>query len=261
MTWSARGFPYQEHEARRKVDQIGSVVMVGSGKGGVGKSFVASGLALSLAGMARRTGVLDVDIHGASLPSYLRVRPPLRTGRRGIEPKRSGGVKVMSVALFTGQNPVPMRGDAKESLITQLVALTDWGPLDYLVVDLPPSMGDELLSAFRLFGGKSRFLLVTTPSPNALSVVARLRRLIASERIPLEGVVLNMAYASERRGRSYPFGVADASSVRKVLRADVIAELPLEPAVNSESLVEVLRKSKETSTAFKALADRVVRGP
>jgi ATP-binding protein involved in chromosome partitioning len=253
----SQGFPYQEYQALKKLEQIKRVVLVGSGKGGVGKSFVACGLSLSLRSGGYSTGILDVDIHGASLPNYLGVKPPVRSGKDGMEPKRSGGVKVMSVALFTGQNPVPMRGKEKQSLITQLVALTNWGELDYLCVDLPPSMGDELLSAFRLFAGKSRLVLVTTPSRAAVSVVARLRRLADAEHVPVEGIVLNMAYSTVGGRKTYPFGRADRKSLESELDSKVIAEIPLEPRVSSQGLRAILRTENNVTRAFEALADRI----
>ncbi|HME19437.1 MAG TPA: P-loop NTPase, partial [Nitrososphaerales archaeon] len=132
---------YTRLSAQKRLGKIGKVILVGSGKGGVGKSLVACGLGLKLSEAGYRTGILDIDLHGASVPNYLGVRPPVSSGAGGVVPKESGKVKVMSVALFTGDNPVPVRGGGKEGLITDLFALTDWGSLDFLVVDLPPSTG------------------------------------------------------------------------------------------------------------------------
>jgi len=253
----ANRFPYQTQEARKRVDQFGKVILVGSGKGGVGKSFVACAIALLLSERRYRTGILDIDIHGASVPNYLEVRPPLKSTRNGLEPKESHGVKVMSVALLAGDNPVPMRGSDKQDLIVQFLALTDWGRLDYLVVDLPPSTGDELLSAFDLFAGKSSLVLVTTPSRNAISVVSRLRRLAETEKVPVEGVVLNMAYIDEGRTRkTSPFGRTDRTYLEGMLDSTIIAEIPLEPKVNSESLFKVLQGRNNTALALRKLVKR-----
>jgi len=253
----ANQFPFQTQEARKRVDRFGKVILVGSGKGGVGKSFVACAIALLLSEKGYRTGILDIDIHGASVPNYLEVRPPLKSTQDGLEPKESNGVKVMSVALLAGDNPVPMRGNEKQDLITQFLALTNWGPLDYLVVDLPPSTGDELLSAFNLFAGKSSLILVTTPSPNAVGVVSRLRRLAKTENVPVEGVVVNMAYALEGRARkTFPFGRVDRKSLEKTLDSTIIAEIPLEPTVNYESLRKVLQGRSATSAEFRKILKR-----
>lgn len=247
-------------EARRRLEGISRVVLVGSGKGGVGKSFVACALGLSLAKAGLRTALFDVDIHGASLPGYLGVRPPLKSDEGGIEPKKAGRLRVMSVGLLTGDNPVPMRGEGKQSLITQLFALTNWGRLDTLVVDLPPSMGDELLSAFSLFRDKGSLVLVATPSPQAVGVVSRLRRLAQYERVRLEGLVLNMAYIQRGPRRVYPFGRPDLRALRRSIGVPVMAEIPLEPRLSELGLPSVLEERGPLSSSFRELADRFSGG-
>jgi ATP-binding protein involved in chromosome partitioning len=249
------GIDFEAEAARKKLGSIARVVLVGSGKGGVGKSFVSCGLALSLAQKGYRTAVLDIDIHGASVPGYLGVRPPVKSTAEGLEPKKVGRLKVMSLALFTGENPIPLRGEKKQSLITQLFASTNWGELDFLVVDLPPSTGDELLSAFALFEGKSALVLVTTPSKGATTVVSRLRRLAEVERVPVEGVVLNMAYLDAGKRRVlHPFGKPDREAVERGLESGVLVEIPLEPRLSSEGLVRLLREREgRVSIAFDRL--------
>lgn len=243
-------------EAMKRLGTIAHVILVGSGKGGVGKSFVACGLALTLARKGRRVGLFDVDIHGASVPLYLGLKPPLTSSKEGLEPKTAGGVRAMSVALLTGSNPVPMRGSEKEDLVTQFFALTNWGNLDYLVVDLPPSTGDELLSAFRIFAGKSSLILVSTPSTTSLQVVSRLSRLAKTEGTPIIGVALNMAFMLRGGRHEYPFGRSGRKSVGRALSSKVLAEFPLYPPVNSGTLLEVLRGRNPVSAAFESLARR-----
>ena len=259
MTREAGGAEFIKLDASKKLSRVGRVILVGSGKGGVGKSLVACGLGLRLSERGFRAGVLDVDLHGASVPNYLGVRPPLSSGTGGLVPKEAGKLKVMSVALFTGDNPVPVRGAGKEGLITELFELTDWGTLDYLVVDLPPSTGDELFTAFSLFGRKSTLILVTTPSRGSLSVVSRLRRLAASEEIRVGGVVLNMAFANSGGGRIYPFGRADPRAVERELGARILAQVPLDPAVSAEGLRRAMAARGELSRSFDELADGVLK--
>ncbi len=248
---------FYDLQAKNRLAKIGRVVLVGSGKGGVGKSLVACGLALGLARKGVRVAVLDVDVHGASVADYLEVRPPVHSSERGLEPKRSAGVKVMSVALFTGNNPVPLSGRQKQDVIVELFAQTNWGPLDCLVVDLPPSTGDELRSALRLFGVKSSLILVTTPSPRSLSIVSRLRQLADSENVPVEGIVVNMAYQGGDNRRSFPFGRLDRDLVSRLLRAPVLAEIPLDYRLNSKSLRSLLRGRSRLSSAFAQLVERI----
>jgi len=245
--------------AQKKLAKIGKVILVGSGKGGVGKSLVACGLGLLLAERGHRTGILDADLHGASVPDYVGARPPLASGAGGLLPKESGGLKVMSVSLLTGDNPVPVRGAKKEGMITELFALTDWGRLDFLVVDLPPSTGDELLTAFSLFARKSTLVLVTTPSPGSLAVVSRLRRLAASEGVPVAGVVLNMAFTGGGEARNYPFGRAGRKWLEERLDARLLAEVPLDPAVSSAGLKRALEAGGEFSDSFGRLASRLAK--
>jgi len=249
--------PIEVAGARDRLSSIGRVVMVGSGKGGVGKSVVACGLAISLSQRGYRTGLLDLDIHGASVPEYLGVGPPVKSSKEGLEPKSSDGLKVMSIGLFTGSNPVPMRGSEKQNLITLLFGLTNWGELDYLVVDLPPSMGDELLSAFGLFGRKSTLILVTTPSPAAVAVVSRLRRLSETENIPVTGVALNMAYMKNGKTKTFPFGRVDSGVLEQRLKSRIIAEIPLEPMVSAQELGRALSRRADFSRAFVSIIRRV----
>lgn len=245
--------------AKKRLERIAKVILVGSGKGGVGKSTVASGLALSLSHEGQRTALLDIDIHGASVPEYLKVGPPVRSSKKGLEPKMKDGLMVMSLGLFTGSLPVPMRGEGKQELITQLFALTNWGELDYLVVDLPPSMGDELLSAFSLFSGKATLALVTTPSPGAVSVVSRLRRLAETEKVPVQGIVVNMAYVLAGKTKIFPFGRPDRRLLEAKFNSPIIVEIPLEPLVSTRGLGAVLKESNDFSRAFRKLAEYVSR--
>ncbi len=244
----------------RRLSKIRRVILVGSGKGGVGKSLVACGLAIALARSGARTGILDLDVHGASAPEYLKVRPPLKSGAEGIEPGRYAGLEVMSTGLFTGSRPVPLRGDEKESLIPQMFALTNWGSLDYLVVDLPPSIGEELLSALRLFGGNCSLILVTTPSRLALEVVSRLGAFARGEGVAVEGVVVNMAYIQGGpRKRAYPFGRLDRELFERSLKAEVLVEIPLDPRIESGGIRVVGDRTSQISEAFDSLARGLTR--
>ena len=251
--------PVSSAAARERLGRIANVVLIGSGKGGVGKSTVASGLALSLSRAGQRTALLDVDIHGASVPEYLELGPPVSSSKKGLKPKMKDSLSVMSLGLFTGSLPVPMRGGGKQELITQLFGLTDWGDLDFMIVDLPPSMGDELLSAFSLFAGRATLVLVTTPSPASVSVVSRLRRLAETEKVRVRGIVVNMAYVLSDRKKTFPFGRSDRKFLEAKFKSAIIAEIPLEPLVSTMGLGAVLKESNEFSRAFGRLAVSITR--
>lgn len=243
--------------ASERLKRIRRVLLVGSGKGGVGKSIVSCCLGLTLQREGYHTGLLDLDIHGASVPAYLGLEPPVTSMKGGLQPKQCEGLKVMSIGLFTGSNPVPMRGGDKQELITQLFGFTDWGGLDYLVVDLPPSMGDELLSSFGLFGGKSTLILVTTPSQSSLEVVSRLRRLAEIENVAVIGAVLNMAYLKSGNTDVFPFGKPAKAAIEKRIGTRVISEIPLEPSLSILGPREVLSRRKDFSQVFSRIAARI----
>lgn len=255
-----RKTPFGRIEAERRLSKIKNVLLVGSGKGGVGKSFISASLALTLSRKGQRTAILDLDIHGASIPNYVGVRPPLESNKEGLEPKQVGFLKVMSIALMTGDKPTPLRGIQKENLITQLFSLTNWGNLDYLVIDLPPGTGDEILSAFRLFGTKARMILVTTASLNAIKIVSKLRALAKLEKIPVEGIVLNMGYLTSGGKRVYPFGRISWKALEKKLDTRVLAEVPLDPSVNSSTLGDLLgRKGGKIHIEVERLVKEICR--
>jgi len=245
---------FQQDQALDRLKHVKHVVLVGSGKGGVGKSFVAAGLALTMSQAGSSVALLDIDVHGPSLPGYLDVAAPVRSSRDGLEPKVIGKLKTMSVGFFTGDRPAPLKGGEKQALVTQLLAQTNWGKLDYLIVDLPPGTGDELLAAFRLFTGKCKLVLVATPSERALSVVKKLAKLARQEKVGIAGFVLNMSYLAEGKKKLNVLGKPQPKRMERELGAKLLAEIPLEPKVNEEDLVTVLKKRKEVGEAFEAVA-------
>jgi ATP-binding protein involved in chromosome partitioning len=245
---------FQQDQALERLKLVKHVVLVGSGKGGVGKSFVASALAVTLSKEGNATGLLDIDIHGPSLPGYLDVKPPIRSTKNGLEPKAVGKLKTMSVGFFTGDRPAPLKGGEKQALVTQLLAQTNWGKLDFLVVDLPPGTGDELLAAFRLFSDNCQLILVATPSERALSVVAKLARLARQEKVDVAGFVLNMSYLAAGGKKLYLLGKAKPKSMEKALGAKMMAELPLEPKLNEDDMLSVLKENKSLAASLSSIA-------
>lgn len=242
---------------QNKLHSFRRVILVASGKGGVGKSFVACGLALKLSRAGCTVGLLDIDIHGASVPNYLGLEPPLESTKDGLEPKKvNANLKVMSISLLTGNYPVPVRGEDKEDLIKELLSLTNWGDrIDFLIVDLPPGTGEELLSTFAMLGSKSSIILVTTPSKNAINVVWRLVVLAKREKIPVTGVVVNMSYSNFGGRIEYPFGKTDDDSIRKLFGTRILVKIPLEPAINTSNLRDVVLGQNEVAEKVQQLAN------
>lgn len=248
---------FQQDQAAKRLKRVKHVLLIGSGKGGVGKSFVASALALTLSKAGRSVALFDIDVHGPSLPGYFSLGTSVRSTANGLEPKLVGKLKTMSVGFFVGDRPAPLKGGEKQALVTQLLAQTNWGRLDFLVVDLPPGTGDELLAAFRLFGGNCRLVLVATPSERALAVVTKLAKLARQEKIEIAGFVLNMSYFAQGGKKVRLMGEASPKSLQKALGAKMLAEIPLDPAVNQEELGAVLRKNRPVRDAFEVLAKKL----
>lgn len=179
----------------KKLRDAKRVVLVGSGKGGVGKSLLSAGLALSLSEKGYRVGLFDLDIHGPTSHIILGIeKPKLKSSKKGLEPLQYDNIKVMSIAFLIGDNPLPVFGSAKSSVISDLISNTAWGALDYLIVDLPPGTGDEVVLALRVFRQTNHgFAVVATPSVLSISVVERLVELLRDEKINILGLIENMA--------------------------------------------------------------------
>ena len=177
--------------ARRLAD-IRRVLAVASGKGGVGKTTCATLAALLCARSGLRTTLFDLDFHGSSCHTVLGHSPGLPQESGGILPvSTAGGLELVSIASFTGERPVPLRGPEASSALAEVLAATVWGERDLLIVDMPPGMGDLLLDMVRL-APRVEVLLVTTASRVVRAVVSRLVALLSETSVPLAGVVLNM---------------------------------------------------------------------
>lgn len=177
------------------------IVAVTGGKGGIGKSFVASTLALVLARSGRRTGLLDLDFTGPCDHLFLGAAEAYPTEEWGIEPPDVAGVRFLTVASFVKDRPAPLRGPDVTSAFVELLAVTRWGELDVLVVDMPPGIGDALLDAVRILR-RAEYLVVANPSKVVVETVRRTVRLLAELRAPIVGVLENMARGDDATVRA-----------------------------------------------------------
>lgn len=174
---------------------VNNIIAVGSGKGGVGKTTVAVNLAVALARMGYRTGLLDADIYGPNVPLMMNTsqQPRVLSGNR-IEPLQNFGVKTISVGLLNpGDKPLVWRGPMLHSIIRQFLQQVEWGELDYLVVDLPPGTGDVVISLFQtvpLTGA----VVVSTPSDVSLQDGRKAIEMFRTARVDVLGLVENMSH-------------------------------------------------------------------
>jgi len=179
----------------KRLKNIKRIIAVASGKGGVGKSLIASSLALHLARNGYRVGLLDLDLYGPSSHIILGASDIVPTEEKGIVPPTVHGISFMSIVFFTEEKPSPFRGADISNIILELLAITQWGALDFLIIDMPPGIGDETLDVIRYIKN-SEFLVVTTPSKVAMGAVGKLLKILIELKKPLLGVIENMTMKS-----------------------------------------------------------------
>lgn len=176
----------------KRLSNIKRIISVASGKGGVGKSLVASTLALNLSKKGHRVGLLDLDLYGPSSHVILGVKKyDFPEEDKGIIPPLIDGISFMSIVFFTEDKPSAFRGMDISNIIIELLAITQWGKLDYLIIDMPPGIGDETLEILRLVKN-TEFLVVSTPSKVALNAVIKLLKMLKELKQPTIGVIENM---------------------------------------------------------------------
>ncbi|ASJ16412.1 ATP-binding protein [Thermococcus chitonophagus] len=181
-----------------RLEKVKRVIPVVSGKGGVGKSLVSTVLALSLAEAGNKVGLLDLDFHGASDHLILGFEPKdFPEEDKGVVPPVVHGIKFMSIIYYTENRPTPLRGKEISDALIELLTITRWDELDYLIIDMPPGLGDQFLDVLR-FLKRGEFLIVATPSKLALNVVEKLIQLLKEENREILGIIENMKLDEEK---------------------------------------------------------------
>jgi ATP-binding protein involved in chromosome partitioning len=174
-----------------RLARIERIVAVSSGKGGVGKSMVATTLALMLAKRGYRVGLFDLDFTSPSTHIILGAQGVQPKEEKGIVPPTVHGLEYMSLVYWVGDNPAPLRGVDVSNALIELLSVTKWGKLDFLVIDMPPGIGDAVLDLVRLIK-RIEFLIVTTPSLLAFETVKKQVALLCELKMRVIGVVENM---------------------------------------------------------------------
>jgi Mrp family chromosome partitioning ATPase len=215
--------------------EIGRVIAVMSGKGGVGKSLVTGLLATALKRAGYSVGILDADITGPSIPRLFGVHGPLRGNTTGIEPAQSRtGIKLMSINLLLPdeKQAVIWRGPMISGAIQQFWDEVQWGVLDYLLVDLPPGTSDAALTVMQKLPING-ILLVTTPQALATMIVKKALDMAKKMNTPILGVIENMAgFVAPDTDKHYDiFGPSHADEVAKQAGAPLLAHLPIDPTI------------------------------
>jgi ATP-binding protein involved in chromosome partitioning len=214
---------------------VKNAIAVASGKGGVGKSTIATNLALALAQSGASVGLLDADIYGPNIPLMMGVHERPRSGNGRILPPEGYGVKLMSMGFLVEEGtPIIWRGPMIHSALRQFLSDVDWGELDYMVVDLPPGTGDASLSltqSLALTGA----VIVTTPQDVALADVVKGIAMFNQLEVPVLGVVENMSYfvCGHCSERTEIFSHGGGKTVAERMNVPFLGEVPIDPVVRA----------------------------
>jgi ATP-binding protein involved in chromosome partitioning len=244
---------------------LGRILAISSGKGGVGKSTVASNLAVALARDGARVGLMDADIYGPNLPRMMGVQeqPQVDQVRQQIIPLEAHGVKIMSIGFMVERDqPAIWRGPIVMKVITQFLRDVAWGELDYLLVDMPPGTGDAQLSlvqATHVHGA----LIVTTPQEVSVGDALRGAKMFERVGVPVLGIVENMSWflCPHCDAPSPLFGRGGGARLAKELGLPLLGEVPLVPAVltagDAGAPIIVADPDSPASVALREVASRV----
>jgi len=232
----------EQRKVVEKMKRIPYKIAVLSSKGGVGKSFVTSNLAIAMSSIGKNVAVLDADFHGPSIPRMLGL-----SSTRGLLAKEDGsivpavganGVKAVSVGLMLPEEDTPViwRGALKTTAIRQLLAYTDWEGIEYLFIDLPPGTGDEQLTIAQIIPHLTGFLLVTIPSEVSKHVVKKAAAFARKLNIPLLGIIENMSYFKCPDGSiQYIFGKGAAEEISAEYNIAFLGKIPIDPKIRESN--------------------------
>lgn len=256
----------QQDERLARFNETCSVkIMVLGGKGGVGKSTVAVNLAVALAQLNYRVGLLDADLHGPNTARMLglegaRLEAGSEEGLIAPFPARPN-LRLASLALTNKEDTAFIwRGPLKITIIRQFLADTEWGPLDFLVADSPPGTGDEPLTLAQSLTGRRYGLVVTTPQEVALQDASRSLSFVKSLRLPLLGLVENMSAYLGPEGTELPlFGGPGGEALARAHQTTVLARLPFDPIVGQSPQTPFMESAGQLKERFRPVVEAAIQ--
>jgi ATP-binding protein involved in chromosome partitioning len=251
-----RAIPFADPESTTRV------LLVASGKGGVGKSSVTTNLAIALADRGRSVAVVDADVWGFSIPRMLGVdRPPVVIDEMLVPPE-SYGVRAISMGFFVQDDqPVIWRGPMLHKALEQFLTDVFWDEPDFLLVDLPPGTGDIALSLSQ-FLPRAEVYVVTTPQPAAQRVAQRVAFMAEKVHLDVKGVIENMSWFTADDGKRYElFGAGGGQELADRLDVPLLGQIPLVPALRAGSdagrPIVAVEPDSDASAAFRTIAERI----
>jgi ATP-binding protein involved in chromosome partitioning len=255
----------QATQAKLPIPGVKNIVAVGSGKGGVGKTTVSVNLAISLARLGYKAGLMDADVYGPNVPLMMGVnQPPGAIGER-IQPLQNYGVKLMSMGFLSpGDKPLVWRGPMLHSVVQQFLRGVDWGELDYLVIDLPPGTGDVQLSLIQT-APVTGAVVVTTPSDVSLEDARKAVRMFREVKVPILGMVENMSYLTcpHCDERIDVFSTGGGRRTATDMNVIFLGALPLDPHVriggDTGKPIATFGPNDKRAKAYYEIAELVVK--
>jgi len=256
--------PNQPGQPKLPIPGVRNLIAVGSGKGGVGKTTVAVNLAVALAKLGHKTGLLDADVYGPNVPLMMGInQTPMAQGER-IQPLQNFGVKLMSMGFLNpGDKPLIWRGPMLHSVIQQFLRGVDWGELDYLVIDLPPGTGDVQLTLIQT-APITGAVVVTTPSAVSLEDARKAIHMFSQVRVEILGIVENMSYliVPGTNQKLDIFGSGAGKRTAESMGVNFLGEIALDPEVriggDTGQPVAMRDASDPRAAAFLELARNMV---
>ncbi len=254
ITWAANVRSSSPREGQKAIEGVRNIIAIASNKGGVGKSTVASNLAVALAKSGASVGLLDADITGPNIPTMFGLAQGLQAGATdGLRPVDRYGVKVVSIGfLLPKGTPVVWRGPMIGSAVRQLLHDVPWGELDYLIIDLPPGTSDASMSMAQeapIAGA----VIVSTPQDVSVEDAMKAVSMFEKLDIPVFGMIENMSYfVAPDTGKQYDiFGHGGAERAADSLGIDFLGEIPIEPAVRqgADEGVPIVYGAPDTKSA------------
>ncbi|QSZ27436.1 Mrp/NBP35 family ATP-binding protein [Aceticella autotrophica] len=240
------------------------VIVVGSGKGGVGKSTVSANLAVALGKLGYKVGLIDADVLGFSIPRLMGIvgQKSYALNEHMIIPIEKYGIKVISMGNFADEDtPLIWRGPLLGNVLEQFMNDVYWGDLDYMVLDLPPGTGDVPLTIMQKIP-EQNFILVTTPQSSASHVAGRIAHMAKKVNIDIIGIVENMSYfeCPDCHKRYNIFGEGETEKLSKELSTDILVKIPIDIQVRekSDTGMPVAFEDSKQSKYYTDLAKKVV---